>query len=309
MTNRDHSLSTPPAPSSAQLLPLDLLRTLVAIADCGGFAKAADAVYLTQSAVSLQVARLEELVDQPLFEKVGRQQRLTPAGEELTTYARRIIALSLEASAALKGRLIDGTLSLAAPQDVAEDVLPNILRQFAAQFPRVQLQVTIERNRHLLQAIDQSAFDVVLLMAEAKPAASAQRLQQAKVEWIAGKQFDLTRVQDEALPLALLEPPCVFRAMATTELEASKVRYRVSYNTASLAGLRAALSAGLGISARVITAQDEAMGIRALKKSELASLGLPLPSLKRMQTWMWVKPGASAAAVEIARLLKATYKD
>src|SRR5690606_40979123 len=113
-------------PMSA-LLDVDQLKTFVAIADTGSFTKAADVVHKTQSAVSMQMKRLEERVGKPIFARDGRQSRLTEEGERLLDYARRIVRLSSEAVVALAGTDLEGHVKLGVPDDYADRYLPEIL--------------------------------------------------------------------------------------------------------------------------------------------------------------------------------------
>jgi DNA-binding transcriptional LysR family regulator len=291
---------------SRHLYSHELLRTLVAIVDTGGFAKAAAQLHCTQAAVSLQVRRLEEHAEQALFEKSGRQMLITDAGLLLVDYARRILALNLEATHALQGRRIDGTLRLGAPQDVAEDHLPEVLRQFSSVFPRVRLEVRVERNVQIMHGIQRGEYDVAVALSDdemkwdATKAGKLEKLGQAKMLWLAAQQL-APLAADEPIPLVLLEHPCIFRTHAVAALEAAKVSYRVAYTTTSLSGLRAAVEAGLGITARMLTQRDEERNIAPLAAGIARTR---LPKLGALRCLLYQSNDANApASATLASLL------
>jgi DNA-binding transcriptional LysR family regulator len=283
-----------------QYLPHELLRTLVEVADGGGHAQGALRVHLSQAAVSLQLKRLEELAGQPLFRKVGRRQALTTAGDTLLEYARRILALNAEAAEVLRGGSHDGMLRLGAPQDLAEELLPRILQRFSERFPRVQLDVRIDRNQALAQAIKDASLDLVLLLGDR---ANTPGLHLAKVNtvWLASKSYARSRTNaDQPISLVLLEPPCLFRTRALAALDAAGLKYRISYTTSSLTGLRAAVIAGLGITARIQTNTDREFALVAVRSG--------LPALKANSVLLWMKPQLNVAGQALAESLGAELR-
>jgi DNA-binding transcriptional LysR family regulator len=296
---------------SRHLFGHDLLRALVAIADAGSFAKAADALHLTQAAVSLQIRRLEEQTEQPLFERDGRKMVLTDAGRVLVDYARRILALNLEATHALQGRRIDGTLRLGAPQDIAEDHLPEVLRRFASAYPRVRLEVKIDRNQQLVKSMQKGDYDVAIALAEEafsledESVGALEKLGTPKMQWLAA-QTSVTQDEDEPLPLVLLEPPCIFRTHALAALDEAGVAYRVAYTTSSLSGLRAAVEAGLGVTARMSTRNDDARGIAPYTPEQKNK---HLPRLKPLKLMLFRKRSDTTPAIDtLADLLADAVK-
>src|ERR687894_59649 len=141
-------------------LDLDLLRTLVAIADTGSFNRAARSVFRTPSAVSMQMKKLEEQVGRPLFAKDGRSVVLTPDGEALVGYGRRILKLAEEALSRFRAPEIQGTIKLGTPDDYAVRFLPEILARFAASHPNVEVDVFCMGSRDLLYHLDDGTIDV-----------------------------------------------------------------------------------------------------------------------------------------------------
>jgi DNA-binding transcriptional LysR family regulator len=276
----------------------ELLRTLVTVIDQGGLAKAAIVLHQTQPAISLQLKRLEEQAQQPLFEKVGRQLKPSSAGQLLADYGRKILALNLEATQALHGHELDGVIRLGAPQDIAEDYLSDVLAKFSAAFPRMQLEVRVERNQQLVKGIVDHDYDIALVTVDREflwqpeQKQSIKQLGTVKMQWLAANQFDL---RAQPLPLVLLEPPCLFRTRAIAALDAAKVEYRIAYITASLAGLRAAVEAGMGVTARLASREDYARNIEPV--SSLQSF--KLPKLGSLKTYLYQTPQKNTAAIEL----------
>ena len=131
-------------------IPMELLRTFAAIADCGSFSRAADIVGRTQSAVSMQVKRLEELIEKPLLKRDSRNIKLTAEGLTLLNYTRKILKLNEEALSVLKQPELSGWVSIGLPDDYATRFLPEILASFSRTHPKVQVQVTCEPSHQLL---------------------------------------------------------------------------------------------------------------------------------------------------------------
>src|SRR5919205_1120214 len=144
----------------AYLLDIDQLRTFVAIADMGSFTKAADVVHKTQSAVSMQMKRLEERIGRPIFERDGRASRLTEDGQRLLDYARRIIKLNVEALAAFGDEDLSGRVRLGVPDDYADRYLPEIMARFSRAYPGVELSVMCEPSIELIGRIEANELDL-----------------------------------------------------------------------------------------------------------------------------------------------------
>ena len=145
------------------LIDIDQLRTFIAIAETGSFTKAADIVHKTQSAVSMQMKRLEERLDKPIFARDGRASKLTEDGERLLDYARRIVKLNLEALAAFSGPELTGSVRLGVPDDYADRYLPEIMARYSRAYPGVELTVICEPSVDLLERIDLNELDLAIV--------------------------------------------------------------------------------------------------------------------------------------------------
>jgi len=218
-------------------LPTNLLRSFVAIVDTGSMLNASEKVFVTQSALSLQIKRLEELLQQSLFHRDGRRLILTQAGELMLDYARKVLILHDEAVSAITAGHFAGPARIGMVQDFAETLLSGLLAQFAELHPEAQIYSRIAGTAELRQ------LDIVLGFAAGN---DPHAIAHADMAWY-GKQDLLSQ---PVLPLAVLEPPCRFREAAIRALEDAGIPYRITVETPNLTTLRAAVDAGLGITCR-----------------------------------------------------------
>ncbi len=237
-------------------LPTDLLRSFAAIVDSGSMLKASERVFVTQSAISLQMKRLEEMVQAQLFHRDGRKLALTSAGEALLVHAREILALNDRAVSALTGGGLVGPARIGLVQDFADTLLSGVLLQFSRLNPETQLQVRVGGSQELLDLLSADRLDVVLCMgAEDDPAA----VRVVDMDWLG----DVALLQQDVLPLAILEEPCRFRDAALQALERAGRSYRVVLETPSSSVLRVAVNSGLAVTCRTSILSDRRIGREA----------------------------------------------
>jgi DNA-binding transcriptional LysR family regulator len=222
---------------------------LVSGTDLGSFAKAADRLGRSQSAISLQLRKLEEQTGVELLRKQGRGLALTEAGEVMLGYARRLLALNDEALTAVRGPAVSGTLRFGLPQDFAETWFPTTLAQFNRAHPQTQIAVTVGRNAELLERFDRGELDLILVLSPSLDRPRVTPVLDLPMAWIGGREVPFTLPADE-LKLVMFETPCVFRRAATEALEAADMPSRVIFTSPSLSGLWAAVAAGIGITLR-----------------------------------------------------------
>jgi DNA-binding transcriptional LysR family regulator len=228
-------------------LDLDTLRTLAVAHDRGGLAQAAEDLGRTPSAISLQMKRLQEDLGIPVFRKRGRGLALTEAGEIALSYARRILVLNDELLDTMQGANLAGHIRVGCPQDFAL-ILPSVLSRFSLLYPRMQVELHIEGNATLLDAISKARIDLAVIIGHEDHAADVQTAGRLDLVWIASATFSPPHKQP--WPLAVLGPQCQFRRCALHHLEAANIPYRIAANSPSLDGLWAALLGGLGVTAR-----------------------------------------------------------
>ena len=182
------------------MLDFELLRAFVAVAECGGFHRAAERLNLTQSTVSQQIKRLELETQRPLFRRTTRSVALTDDGEMLLGEARRLLQLEEAARQRLGAPRLSGTVRLGVVEEVAEGSLPSALARFAALHRGVKLEVQIGVSMELIEQLNAGLLDVVC--AARPPGSTKGRLVSRELlVWAAADTFDL--VPGEALPLAL----------------------------------------------------------------------------------------------------------
>ena len=262
---------------AARNLDLALLRTLIAVSELGSFARAAARIGRSESAVSLQLKKLEEQIGRPLFHRVGRGAALTDAGEVLLTYGRRLIELNDEALAAAAGASIEGSVRLGVPQDFADIWLPATLIRFTRTHPGIRVETTIDRSPALARKLERGELDLAMTIAPARPSVALWSAA-LPMRWIGPRDFVAADAQDP-LSLAVFDPPCFFRSAATAALDKAGIAWKVGFISPNLASLWAAVSGGLGVTVRApvgLPSQLRALGDEA---------GLPaLPSVALVMT-------------------------
>jgi len=224
-------------------LPTTLLRSFVTIVDTGSMLNAAEQVFVTQSALSLQIKRLEDLVQQALFNREGRRLVLTPAGDVLLDYARRVLSLHDEAVAAVSAGHFAGPVRVGMVQDFAETLLTGLLARFSELHPDSQIYARVAGTAELLTMIERGQLDIIIGYAAADDPAAVKV---APMAWYG--EADLAG--RAVVPLAVLETPCRFREAAIASLNAAGQPWRIAIETPNLSTLRAAVEAGLGLTCR-----------------------------------------------------------
>jgi len=224
-------------------LPTNMLRSFVAIVDTGSMLNASEQVFVTQSALSLQIKRLEELIQQPLFIRDGRRLSLTPVGELMLGYARRVLSVHDEALAAIHAGRFSGPVRIGMVQDFADMLLTGLLARFAELHPDAQIFARVAGTAELEDMLERSQLDVVI--GYAAPG-HAHAIRTATTRWLGEESL----LEKDVLPLAVLEKPCRFREAAIAALDAERRPWRIAVETPNLTTLRAAVAAGLGVTCR-----------------------------------------------------------
>jgi DNA-binding transcriptional LysR family regulator len=220
-----------------------LLKSFIAIADTGSFSKAAVIVGRTQSALSLQIKKLEESLGCELFFRGARKATLTEQGEIFSGYARRIMALQLEVYSRLKEPEAEGEIRFGTPEDFATHYLPNVLALFRKQHPRIQLNVDCDLTLNLLDGLQQEKYDLILVKRDPQRVRGGTRVWREPLVWAGATGWQAQK----PLSLVLSPQPCIYRSRALAALDRAKMPWRVAYTSPSLAGTLAAVKAGLGI--------------------------------------------------------------
>lgn len=227
-------------------LDVDLLKTFLAIADTGNFTRAADEVHKTQSAVSMQMKRLEDLVGRPLFARDGRASRFTNDGERLIEYARRIVTLNDEAVMAFTKPELTGTLRFGTPDDYADRFLPEILARFSRTHPLVMVDVECLNSTHLGERVRRGEIDLALVTFGCD-IRSDEPVRREKLVWVTSMKHSVHLLN--VLPIALSHAGCEWRTTVLNALEKDGRKYRVAYSSPNSNAVNAAVSVGLAVGA------------------------------------------------------------
>ncbi|HVV63184.1 MAG TPA: LysR substrate-binding domain-containing protein [Pseudolabrys sp.] len=254
------------------LIDIDQLRTFIAIAETGSFTKAAEVVNKTQSAVSMQMKRLEERLERPIFARDGRASKLTEDGQRLLDYARRIVKLNIETLAAFSEKGLSGRVRLGVPDDYADRYLPEIMARFSRAYPHVELTVICEPSVDLLERIDANEIDLAIITNCSHQRAS-EVFRRERLLWVTSSRHS-THLE-ERLPLALGRPTCSWRRSAIERLESVGRPHHVLYSSSNAGAVAAAVLSGLAVS--VLAESGLRPGMRVLTTAD----GFPeLPSCR-----------------------------
>src|SRR5215813_4315470 len=280
------------------MLDLDLLRSFVSVVEAGGFTRAGERVHRTQSTVSQQIKRLEEDVGQPLLIRNGKEVTPTEAGERLLSYARRLLSLAEEARDVLTRPGNEGAVRLGIPEDFAAYRLAKLLASCSRTRPGLRLHVRADQSLTLKRDLERGELDLALLKRDAGEKGGIA-VWPERVHWVTSKSHPID-LNAKSLPLIGFPGGCLYRARAIHALESAGRAWHMAYTSSSLAGIQAAVAAGMGLSIlsdmsiqpdhRMLTAKE---GFSPIDKTELALVA---------------SPGASPATLRLADKL-AEYCD
>ena len=224
-------------------LDLTALRSFVAVADTGGVTKASGLLNLTQSAVSMQLKRLEESLNANLLDRSARTISLTTQGEQLLGYARRMLALNDEVYGRLTAREFEGEVTLGVPHDIVYPVIPNVLRRFAAAYPRMNVQLVSSFTRHLVENFNRGKIDVILTT-EDSVGPGGETLTQIPLVWVGAPGGQIWKQR----PLRLaFEHRCIFRGFVQRRLDEVGIPWEMAVESESTRTIEATVSADLAV--------------------------------------------------------------
>jgi DNA-binding transcriptional LysR family regulator len=262
------------------MLDLELLRSFVSVVDAGSFTRAGERVHRTQSTVSQQIKRLEDELGCPLLNRTGKQVVPTEHGERLLSYARRLLSLAEEARDVLARPGNEGAVRLGIPQDFAAFRLTKLLATFARSHPGLRLDVRADQSVYLRRDLERGDLDLALIKRDAGGdggiAAWPERL-----HWVTSKA-NPAHAGSGSVPLIFFPTGCLYRTRAIHALESAGRTWHMAYTSSSLAGIQAAVAAGMGLSIlsemaiqadhRVLTARD---GFSPIDRTEVALVTSP----------------------------------
>ena len=225
-------------------LPTDLLRSFITVSELNGFTQAGELLGRSQPAISLQIKRLEELLDCTLFVREGQRLQLTQAGTRLYQYAKDILALNDAVFTDFSQSKMTGIVRFGMPSEFATTLLPKILRAYTQAYPGVTLEINCDLSKNLL-AQPRKQYDLVLALQDTPSLKPASRLKEEELVWVSSTDHE-EHLQAQ-LPLVLAPEPCVYRMRAIERLNAAGRPWRLVYTNADLTGIQAAIQEGLGV--------------------------------------------------------------
>jgi DNA-binding transcriptional LysR family regulator len=266
-------------------LDVDLLKTFLAIADTGSFTRAAEEVHKTQSAVSMQMKRLEELLGRPLFARDGRASRFTSDGDRLVEYARRIATMNDEAVSAFTRPELTGTLRFGTPDDYADRFLPEILARFSRTHPLVTVDVECVSSSELFERTKRGEMDLALVTFGCDVVTN-EPVRREPLVWVTSAKHSLHML--DVLPLA--SPHCEWRKAVIQALESQNRKYRIAYSSSNSNAINACVLTGLAVGA--VPELCVRPGMRVLTERD------GFPPLGTFDIGLVRKPGRPSSAVE-----------
>ncbi|PKB91616.1 LysR family transcriptional regulator [Ewingella americana] len=267
------------------------LLSFVAVCDSGSFTRAAERVFLSQSTVSQQVRRLEEMLGKALLERTSHQVLLTEEGERFLGYARRIIALNGEAHDALSDQWRDGVVRLGVPEDFAA-ATTGLLAEFSRTHPHLRLDVTSGLSNELRKSWQQDELDIILVKQIKGDKPNAARPE--PMLWLDSAAYPA--FENDPVPLVLFPLNGLYREELCQALDAMGRNWRISYSSASFAALVAASAAGLGVTLLPASCR--------LPEHRVLGAESGLPQVDNVELALFYRPDATSAQLALAEKLR-----
>ncbi len=277
-------------------LDMTALRSFVAVADAGGVTRASAMLHLTQSAVSMQLKRLEENLGHQLLDRSGRTIALTTAGEQLLSYGRRMLAMNDEIYSQMTDSAYEGTLVLGVPSDIVYPAIPSVLRLFAAEYPRMKVQLLSSYTARLKELFVKGECHLILTTEDGVEA-GGETLIEKPLLWYGAK--DGTAWQKRPLPLAS-QPQCQFRRGMQAALDAAGIPWEMAIDSDSSRTVEATVSADLAINAQLAG---------SVPQLELVSHGGALPDLGTRKINLYVTEAQGEEVLrDLAELVRRGFR-
>ena len=257
-------------------LPMDLLRSFVSVAQLNSITKAGELLGRSQPAITLQMQRLEELVDETLLVRNGKNMDLSEAGDRLYEYANQILSLNDLAVSEFSKSAVTGKLRLGIPSEFATVLLPKIVSRFAKAYPNVTLEVNCELSKNLLTKSGKASHDLILALQDDPNAKDSALVKTDPLVWVAGS--DMTSQKVSVVPLIVASQGCIYRNRAIRMLDKSKQPWQIVYTNPDLTGIQYAIQEGLGVT--VLAKSTVPDNLKILRPSprfpELGDVGISL---------------------------------
>ncbi|MEM6896698.1 MAG: LysR family transcriptional regulator [Pseudomonadota bacterium] len=280
----------------ARNLDLTSLRSFVTVADLGGVTRASTALHLTQSAVSMQLKRLEEALGVGLLDRSARAIALTPAGEQLLGYARRMLSLNDEALSRLMDDGYEGELTFGVPHDIVYPHIPRVLQSFAAAFPRMKVQLISSFTEGLKRQFAAGECDLILTT-ESEIGPGGETLYEAPLVWVGAPGGSAWKSR----PLRLaFEDTCIFRRNVQRALDEANLDWEMAVESSSTRTIEASVSADLAVHAMIAGSEPAYF--------ERVPHGGALPTLTKQKVNLYMRQGeTSEPLLALAGMVRNAY--
>ncbi len=276
---------------------LTSLRSFVAVADSGGFTRAAGFLNLSQSAVSMQIKRLEDVLQIQLLDRAGRGVQLTPGGEQVLGYARRLLGLNDEAFGRLTHAAFEGEIILGVPHDIVYPAIPMVLRRFSRDYPRMRVRLMSSFTQSLMADFDRGAFDAILTT-EASVGKDGETLVELPLIWVGAHGG--TAWKERPLRLAY-ESQCIFRLGVQTALDRAEIAWEIAVESNSSRTIEVTVSADLAVHTLLAGSEPPEL--------ERINHGGTLPDLSSMKVNLYVSKASQNPALPIlSDLIRDAYR-
>ncbi|MCE9664957.1 LysR family transcriptional regulator [Halomonas sp. M5N1S17] len=251
-------------------IPTDLLRTFVTIKDLGGFTSAGELLGRSQPAISLQIKKLESLLDTQIFVR-GTSLELTEDGEYLYHAARQILEVNDMVVSRLGGANVSGKVRLGIPNDFELAFLPKALRNLARTYPEIMVEVDCDISKVIYQKYQKHVYDICLVM-EPERVQEDRDKRDYRLDQLTWVMSPGNLAELDLIPLVTYPQGCIYRAMLESSLERADRKYRIAYTTPSLLGIMSAVEEGLGLTAMASSVVPSHLST-AIETKQLPSLG------------------------------------
>lgn len=277
-------------------LDMTALRAFVTVAETGGITRAAGQLHLTQSAVSMQVKRLEVSIGQSLLERAGRGVALTAHGEQMLGYGRRILALNDEVWARMTNQAYEGEITLGVPSDIIYPYIPTVLQRFAVEYPRIKVNLSSSYTSRLKRQMSRGEIDIILTT-ETDLDRGGETVQRAQMLWVGSPNGSCWKSRPARLAF---EHSCGFRGCAQRALDDAGILWEMAVESDSTRTVEASVSADLAIHAALEGTVDRHL--------EVIPHNGALPDLPVFNINMYIAAGPQAALAErLAKLIRQAY--
>jgi DNA-binding transcriptional LysR family regulator len=257
-------------------LPMDLLRAFVTVIQFKSFTKAGELLGRSQPAVSLQINRLEQLLDETLLIREGKNMELSNAGEQFYDYANQILALNDQAISQFSRSAVIGKIRLGIPSEFATVLLPKIVSRFAKAYPNVTLEVNCELSKTLLSKTGRANHDVILALQNNPEESTDKQVKIDKLVWVSNSSYNSQK--SPTVPLIVAPQGCIYRDRAVKLLNSIKQPWQIIYNIPDLTGIQQAIMEGLGVTVLARSTVPEELKIlpTSSRYPDLGSVGITL---------------------------------